>query len=60
MDFLGPAVVRLRLKPDEGGLNLNMSAETIARVAERGRQAAEALLAPPAAGAPAAPTGSDE
>lgn len=52
-------VVRLRLHPDEGGLNLDMSAATMARVAERGRHAADELLArylPP----PATPSGWDE
>lgn len=54
-------VVRLRLNPDEGGLNLDMSAETMARVAARGEEAAEALLARylPPESAPR-PTGWDE
>jgi predicted acylesterase/phospholipase RssA len=37
-------VVRVRLNPDEGGMNLNMPPETIMKVAERGKEAAQALL----------------
>jgi hypothetical protein len=37
-------VVRLRLKKDEGGLNLNMEPELIQAIAERGKQAADALV----------------
>jgi predicted acylesterase/phospholipase RssA len=54
-------VVRLRLNPDEGGLNLDMSAETMVCVAARGEEAAQALLARylPAEPAPR-PSGWDE
>lgn len=38
-------VARVRLNPDEGGMNLNMEREHITQVAERGTEAAEALLA---------------
>ncbi|MBT9465523.1 patatin-like phospholipase family protein [Hydrogenophaga sp.] len=38
-------VVRLRLKPNEGGMNLNMEPENIEAMATRGAEAAEALLA---------------
>jgi hypothetical protein len=38
-------VVDVRLATDEGGINLRMPADTIAVVAEKGRQAAEALEA---------------
>jgi predicted acylesterase/phospholipase RssA len=37
-------IVRVRLNPDEGGLNLNMDAKIIERVADRGMEAAQALL----------------
>jgi predicted acylesterase/phospholipase RssA len=37
-------VVRVRLNPDEGGMNLNMPPETIAKVAARGGEAADELL----------------
>lgn len=37
-------VVRLRLRPHEGGLNLNMRPETIDALAERGREAATELV----------------
>jgi len=38
-------IVHISHSEDEGGLNLNMPAETIETLAESGRQAAEALLA---------------
>jgi hypothetical protein len=38
-------VARVRLRPEEGGMNLNMERENIAEVARRGVEAAEALLA---------------
>jgi hypothetical protein len=37
-------VVRLRLNPQEGGLNLNMPTETITNVSHRGAQAADDLI----------------
>ena len=37
-------VVRLRLKPDEGGMNLNMPPELIKSIAERGGAAGETLI----------------
>lgn len=36
-------IVEVHLHPDEGGMNLKMPADVIAMVAEKGRQAAEAL-----------------
>jgi predicted acylesterase/phospholipase RssA len=36
-------IVDVHLHPDEGGMNLEMSSEAVAMVAEKGRQAAEAL-----------------
>jgi hypothetical protein len=36
-------IVEVHLRPDEGGMNLEMSADVVAVVAEKGRQAAEAL-----------------
>jgi predicted acylesterase/phospholipase RssA len=51
-------IARVRLRQDEGGLNLNMSKSTIDQVAARGERAAEALLqrfaARPPDGTPAA------
>ena len=48
-------VVRVRLHPHEGGMNLNMEPEVIKQVADRGIEAASSLLAlfaePPKAGA---------
>jgi predicted acylesterase/phospholipase RssA len=38
-------IARVRLEEDEGGMNLNMDAETITRVSQRGEAAAQALLA---------------
>jgi hypothetical protein len=38
-------VVRLRLKGDEGGMNLNMPPPLIAAIADRGKAAADAILA---------------
>ena len=38
-------IVRVRLNPDEGGMNLNLDAKIIRRVADRGAEAARALLA---------------
>ena len=37
-------VVRLRLKPDEGGLNLNMPPKIIDAIAERGSEAGQVLI----------------
>ena len=36
-------IVEVHLHPDEGGMNLQMPSEVVATVAEKGRQAAEAL-----------------
>ena len=38
-------IARVRLAPDEGGMNLNMPRQRIEALAERGGQAAEALIA---------------
>lgn len=38
-------VVEVRLGPDEGGMNLRMPPPVVDRVAEKGRQAAEAIVA---------------
>jgi predicted acylesterase/phospholipase RssA len=38
-------VARVRLMPNEGGMNLNMEPDNITKVAKRGCEAAEALLA---------------
>jgi hypothetical protein len=38
-------IVEVHLHPDEGGMNLQMPADVVAVVAEKGRQAAEALRA---------------
>lgn len=38
-------IARVRLKPFEGGLNLNMEGDVIAAVADRGERAAQALVA---------------
>ena len=37
-------VVRLRLDPDEGGMNLNMEPDLIDRIAERGERASDKLV----------------
>ena len=36
-------IVQVRLRPDEGGMNLQMPDDVVRRAAEKGRQAAEAL-----------------